>query len=118
MTDKQRAWIDYYKSGHNATEAAKLAGYTPKTEKGFYEIGSRNKEKLIDHIRDRDAVLDKSRIADMQEINEFWTGVIRNEENDMKDRLKASEYRAKAAGGFIERAEISSSVSVVVDDLD
>ena len=42
----------------------------------------------------------------MEEINAFWTGIIRDEGQEMKDRLKASELRARAAGGFIERQEV------------
>ena len=42
MTAKQQAWIDYYKQGHTATEAARLAGYKAKSDKAFQNIGSEN----------------------------------------------------------------------------
>lgn len=71
LTDKQKAWIDYYKSGHSATESAKLAGYNAKSEEAFSQIGSENYKKLGKHIEDRDAILEKPRIADMQEIYEL-----------------------------------------------
>lgn len=100
MTEKQKAWIDYYKQGHTATEAARLAGYRGKNHD---VIGSQNLVKLKEFIKERDAILESPRIADMEEINAFWTGIIRDEGQEMKDRLKASELRARAAGGFIER---------------
>ena len=104
LTAKQQAWIDYYKQGHTATEAARLAGYRGKNHD---VIGSQNLVKLRDYIADRDAVLEAPRIADMAEINAFWTDVIRDQANDLKDRLKASELRARAAGGFVDKQEVT-----------
>lgn len=102
MTEKQRAWVDYYKQGHTATEAARLAGYKAKNDNSFQSIGAENLRKLAEYVKDRDAALETPRIADMQEINAFWTAVIRDAEQETKDRLKASELRARAAGGFID----------------
>lgn len=108
LTAKQQAWIDYYKQGHTATDAARLAGYRGKNHD---VIGSQNLVKLKEYITDRDAVLEAPRIADMAEINAFWTDIMRSEEQDPKDRLKASELRARAAGGFIDRQEVTLTES-------
>lgn len=108
LTAKQQAWIDYYKQGHTATEAARLAGYRGNN---LNRIGSENLSKLDSYIKDRDAVLEAPRIADMAEINAFWTETMRDSTLDRKDRLKASELRARAAGGFVDRAEIAVTES-------
>ena len=63
--------------------------------------------KLANYIADRDTVLESPRIADMREINEFWTSMMRDEGIDAKDRIKASELRAKAAGAFVDRMQLS-----------
>lgn len=121
LTEKQKAWVDYYKQGHTATEAARLAGYKAGSDNAFQSIGSENVRKLAVHIQGRDAVLEAPRIADMAEINAFWTDLIRDEEADMKDRLKASELRARAAGAFVERVNLSGAVPVVIvgaDDIE
>lgn len=114
LTDKQKAWIDYYKSGCTSTEAARRAGY-----KNPDRIGHENMSKLEFFIADRNAVLEQPRIADMNEINQFWTEIIRSEDPEvsLKDKLKASELRAKAAGGFLERVELSGAepVKIIVD---
>ena len=107
LSAKQQAWIDYYKQGRTATEAARLAGYKAKSDKAFQNIGSENLGKLGQYIADRDSVLASPRIADMQEINEFWTSMMRNEAVEAKDRIKASELRAKAAGAFVDRMQLS-----------
>lgn len=107
LSAKQQAWIDYYKQGRTATEAARLAGYKAKSDKAFQNIGSENLGKLGQYIADRDAVLESPRIADMQEINEFWTSMMRDTRVEAKDRIKASELRAKAAGAFVDRMQLS-----------
>lgn len=106
LTAKQQAWIDYYKQGNTAAEAARLAGYKAKNANGFQSIGSENLRKLAVFVEERDKILETPRIAGMEEINAFWSEIMRDEEREIKDRLKASELRAKAAGGFIERQEI------------
>ena len=115
LTAKQRAWIDYYKQGKTATEAARLAGYKPDNAK---VIGAQNLTKLNQYISDRDELLDRDRVADMQEINAFWTDTMRNDTVDIKDRLKASELRARSIGAFIERREIVGAQTITVKLLD
>lgn len=115
LTEKQRAWIDYYKQGKTATEAARLAGYKPDNAK---VIGAQNLTKLNQYISDRDELLDRARVADMAEINAFWSDTMRNDKADIKDRLKASELRARSIGAFIERRVIVGAQTITVKLLD
>lgn len=115
LTEKQRAWIDYYKQGKTAAEAARLAGYRGNNSD---VIGSQNVVKLSKYIADRDELLDRDRVADMAEINEFWSDTMRNDKADIKDRLKASELRARSIGAFIERREIVGAQTITVKLLD
>lgn len=115
LTAKQQAWVDYYKQGHTATEAARLAGYKGNN---LNRIGSENLSKLDIYIQGRDAVLESPRIADMAEINAFWSDTMRDDSLDRKDRLKASELRARAAGMFTDRVQVSGSVDAGLEKLD
>lgn len=115
LSTKQQAWIDYYKQGHTATEAARLAGYRGNNHD---VIGSQNLAKLKDYIKDRDAILASPRIADMEEINAYWTSVMRDAEEGTKGRLKASELRARAAGGFVDQVKVSGNMEVAQSKLD
>lgn len=115
LTAKQRAWIDYYKQGKTAAEAARLAGYRGNNSD---VIGSQNVVKLSKYIADRDELLDRARVADMAEINAFWSDTMRNDKADIKDRLKASELRARSIGAFIERREIIGAQTITVKLLD
>lgn len=118
LTAKQRAWIDYYKAGETATNAARLAGYKAKDDNAYQSIGSENLRKLADYVADRDELLDRARVADMAEINAFWSDTMRDDTADIKDRLKASELRARSIGAFIERREIIGSQTITVKLLD
>lgn len=111
LTAKQRAWIDYYKQGKTAAEAARLAGYKGNNSD---VIGSQNLVKLGKYVADRDELLDRGRVADMAEINAFWSDTMRDDTADIKDRLKASELRARAAGAFIERREVVAAQTITV----
>lgn len=116
LTAKQQAWIDYYKQGKTATEAARLAGYKAKDDNGFQSIGSENLRKLAVFISDREKVLETPRIADMEEINAFWSDIMRDAREETKDRLKASELRARATGAFVDKVQHSGSVPVQIID--
>lgn len=115
LTVKQQAWIDFYKQGKTAAEAARLAGYKGDN---LNVIGAQNLTKLSNYIAERDKLLETPRIADMEEINEFWTSVMRDKREETKDRLKASELRAKAAGAFVQQMQVSGVVPVqIIDDI-
>lgn len=115
LTVKQQAWIDFYKQGKTAAEAARLAGYKGSNSD---VIGAQNLVKLSNYIAERDKLLETPRIADMEEINEFWTSVMRDKREETKDRLKASELRAKAAGAFVQQMQVSGVVPVqIIDDI-
>lgn len=113
LSDKQKKWIDFYKSGKTKAEAARLAGYRANSDSAFCVIGNENFKKLNQYIRDRDDVLDKERVATMEEVNEFWTTVMRDKEEKLENRIKASELRAKAAGGFVEKVDLSTKGGVI-----
>lgn len=113
LTAKQQAWIAYYKQGHTATEAARLAGYAAKSDNRFQSIGAENLRKLAEYVRDRDAAGEQPRIADMQEINAFWSDTLRDNSVGLKERLKASELRAKAAGMFADHVQIGGGVVIL-----
>ena len=54
----------------------------------------------------------------MIEIKEFWTTTMREEEQDLKERLRASEYLAKTNGAFIDKVEQTGDFKLKVEWLD
>lgn len=104
LSEKQQRFVDYYIETGNSAEAARRAGYSEKTAR---TIGQENltKPDIIRRIEERNRELASERIADMNEVREFWTATLRDNGQETKDRLKASEFIAKVNGAFIERRE-------------
>jgi len=106
LTQKQKLFADYYISSGNGTESAIKAGYSKKTA---CEMGHENLRKphIVEYIKERNDKLESERVADMQEVRELWSKILRNQVEgvEMKDILKASEYIAKTNGAFLDKVE-------------
>lgn len=114
LTKKQKAFIDYYKQGYNATESARLAGYKASNEHSLGNIGSENLGKLGEIIKENEDEIKSTRIATIEEVNEFWTKIIKDENEKTSDRLKASELRARCAGAFIDNVNVNGAPMAVI----
>lgn len=102
LTLKQKAFADYYIETGNATEAAKRAGYSPKTA---YRTGADNlrKPQISAYIAERQGKVEATRMMTIEEIQAFRAAVVRGEEKDafdmeasLTDRLKAANDLEKA----------------------
>ena len=101
LNERQKAFADYYIQTGNATEAAIKAGYSEKTA---YSIGNENlkKPEISAYIGERMAEQGEKRVADANEVIEFYTAVMRGEIKDqfgldasLSDRLKAGDALMK-----------------------
>lgn len=81
LTKKQLDFCEYYIATGNATEAAKLAGYSERTA---YSIGSENlrKPEISEYIARRLEEENSKKIAAADEVMRFFTSVMRGEEKD------------------------------------
>lgn len=118
MTEKQKAFCDYYIETGNATEAAINAGYSKKTAK---VIGSENLTKpyLKQYIDERLAKIEDERIAKGEEVLQYLTKVMRGEEKDqfgldasLQDRTKAAELLGKRYRLFVDKIEADVNANV------
>ena len=109
LNARQKAFCEYYVASGNATESARKAGYSEKTAN---RIASENLSKLDikKYIEELNKKAKDSRIMSMLEIKEFWSEAIKNSDNKMADRLKASELLAKTNGAFLEKVEVSGEI--------
>ena len=141
LTVKQQKFADLYIELGNATEAAVLAGYSPRTA-GV--IGNENLKKpyVKKYIDDRLAELDSQSIAAQKEVLQYLTSVMRGESRseviviegigdgmstaksvlkhpDEKERLKAAELLGKRYGIFKDNVVMDGNVGVtIIDDVD
>jgi phage terminase small subunit len=119
ITAKQKMFADEYIKTGNAKQSYISAGYSARGNAAEANASRllRN-DKVLAYIKRRNQEIDKDTIADMQEVKEFWTNMLRNRAADPKDRLKASELIAKTNGAFLDRVEHSGSIVTIVDDID
>lgn len=94
MNVRQQKFCDYYLQSGNATDAAIKAGYSEKTA---YSIGQRllKNVEIEKYNAEHQQKAHKERIATAEEILEFWSETMRDEELTRKDRLRASENLGK-----------------------
>ena len=136
MTEKQKHFCIEYLIDLNATQAAIRAGYSKKTAK---VIGQENltKPDIKKYIEQQLKQIKNEKIADVQEVLEYLTAVMRGEQKEQvalftgegmqklvqkdvsaKDRLKAAELIGKRYGLFTEKMELQGSTTVcIVDDI-
>lgn len=134
LTERQKAFCDYYIETLNATEAARRAGYSEKTAK---EIGCENltKPNIVAYIQERMKQMDKERIASAEEVLEYLTRVMRGEEKEklleesdedekiiveappsIRERTKAAELLGKRYALFIDKGQVDVSVKKSLED--
>lgn len=120
LTEKQKRFIDYYVETANATESARLAGYSEKTAD---RIGHENLRKLEIFIKFKMEQIESDRIATQKEVLEYLTRVMRGKEKDqfgldasLQDRTKCAELLGKRYGTFKEKVEHSGNIPVVIND--
>lgn len=111
LTAKQQAFVEAYAG--NATAAALAAGYSEKTARSQGQRLLTN-DDIQDAIKAREAQRLAPTIATRQERQEFWTSVLRNEDEAMKNRLKAAELLGKSEGDFLDRVEMDMTLSPAV----
>lgn len=104
LTPKQKAFADYYLETGNATEAAKLAGYSENSAK---QIGTENlsKPSISQYIAERQKQVEDSRIADISEVLQFFTSVMRGEVKDQFDFDPSLSDRLSAGKELMKRYE-------------
>lgn len=104
MNVRQQKFCDYYLQSGNATEAAIKAGYSKRTA---YSIGQRllKNVEIEKYLSEHRQKAHNSRIATAEEVLEFLSGTMRNEEIGRKERLKAAELLGKRYALFEDRKD-------------
>lgn len=109
LSEKRRLFVEAYmgEAKGNATEAARMAGYAHPGSQGHRLLKNAEIHAAIQERVDAD-----SRVANRDDLQRFWTSVMEDTNQSMKDRLKASELLGKAQAAFVARVEHSGKVDV------
>lgn len=113
MTPKQKSFCEHYAATGNGSESVRRAGYAPDNAdvEAARLLANPNIQEYLSTLTQ--AATD-SRIADAIERQIFWSSVIRNADEKMEVRLKASEILGKVQGDFKERVEMQSESNLTV----
>lgn len=108
LTPKQKAFADEFLKCGNATEAAKRAGYS---EQSARQMGTENlsKQSISSYIQERQKQIDDERIADIAEIQRFYSSVLRGEVKDQFGLDASLETRIAAGRELMKRFEKAES---------
>ena len=101
MNPRLQKFAEYYcgECLGNAEQSAIKAGYSKAYARG-------NANKLVakgcvqEYIAELNAKIEPELVANIADIKSFWTRVMNDEEEVMKNRLRASELLAKTQGMF------------------
>lgn len=104
LTPKQKAFADEFLKCGNATEAAKRAGYS---EQSARQMGAENLSKpyISSYIQERQKQIDDERIADIAEIQRFYSSILRGEVKDQFGLDVSLETRIAAGRELMKRFE-------------
>lgn len=107
LTPKQKAFADEYLKCGNAAEAYRKAGY--KNFKSSTVEGNKTLKnpKISAYIAERQKQIEDSRIADITEVLQFLSSVMRGEVKDQFDFEAALSDRITAARELMKRYEKS-----------
>lgn len=134
MTEKQKRFADEYLKDLNATRAYRAVYKNCRTDETAAVAASRmlRNVKVEKYIKEQTEALHTAKIADVREVMEFLTRVLRGEDVEcavvgeesinvqpaVKDRIKAAELIGKRYGMFTDKIDIDGTAKVVfIDDL-
>lgn len=117
MSIKEERFCEIYAASGNATQAYKDAGYTVKNDNvaGVMSHTMLKKNKIQRRLREIAAEKRSERIADVEEMQERLTGIIRSKETRDADRTRAIELMLKVQGALLPKANNDSDISITVN---
>jgi phage terminase small subunit len=115
MTIKQKRFCDEYIISQNTKDAAIKAGYRKSTARTkacyFTKI-----PKIKEYIEQKLEELKNPNIASAAEVLETLTAIMRDEEENTRDRLTAAEKLAKKYSLFTENLENNGKIEVTLSE--
>ncbi|MBM7550531.1 terminase small subunit [Peptoniphilus gorbachii] len=115
LNARDKKFADEYIRTGKIIESAIKAGFAESTarDRAAEWLNSNSKSakaSVLEYINEINKKIEKEKIADAKEIQEFWTKTFRDEEVEMKDRIKTSELLAKVQGAFIENINLTGNI--------
>lgn len=105
LNKRQIDFVQEYMKTNNINQSAIKAGYSPKTARsqGSRLLSNVNIRAYIDAINER---LESDKIADIEEVMQYLTSVMRGEKKDQFDLDASLSERTRAAGELAKRLDV------------
>ena len=105
LTQRQIRFVQDFMKSNNVTQAAIRSGYSPKTAsvQGSRLLTNVKVAEYVDAINER---LESDKIADIQEVMEYLTSVMRGEAKDQFDLDASLSERTRAASELAKRLDV------------
>ena len=141
LTEKQKAFCDYYIETNNATDSYYRAGYKVRTDGAARANASRllTNDNIREYIDHRLKELEDKRIANAKEVLEYLTSVLREEVDEevvvvegigdgsseakiirkavgIRERNKAAELLGRRYALFTDNVDVKGTVGVQIID--
>ena len=115
LNARDKKFADEYIRTGKIIESAIKAGFAESTARDraaeWLNLNSKSaKLSVLEYINEINKKIEKEKIADAKEIQEFWTKTFRDEEVEIKDRIKTSELLARVQGMFIENINLTGNI--------
>lgn len=122
LNKRQIEFVQEYMKTNNITQSAIKAGYSPKTAsvQGSRLLTNVRVQEYIEAINER---LESAKIADIQEVMEYLTSVMRGEQKDQFDMDVSIQDRTRAAGELARRLDVKArnlhieGAVTIIDDI-
>ena len=105
LNRREQTIMNYMQNGGNIKKAMIDAGYSET-------YADRNSKYLLgiigDEIKKEQENIRNDNIKSIEEVQQWWSEVMDDNEENTKNRLKASELLVKSKGGFIEKMEVTA----------
>ena len=105
LNQRQIRFVQNYMKTNNITHSAIDAGYSPKTAhvQGCNLLKNTKVSEYINAINER---LESDKIADIEEVMQYLTSVMRGEKKDQFDMDASLSDRTRAAGELAKRLDV------------
>ena len=105
LNQRQIRFVQNYMKTNNITHSAIDAGYSPKTAhvQGCNLLKNTKVSAYINAINER---LESDKIADIEEVMQYLTSVMRGEKKDQFDMDASLSDRTRAAGELAKRLDV------------
>lgn len=122
LNKRQIDFVQEYMKTNNINQSAIKAGYSSKTARsqGSRLLSNVNIRNYIDAINER---IESEKIADIEEVMQYLTSVMRGEKKDQFDLEASLSDRTRAAGELAKRLDVrAKNINVecavnIIDDI-